>query len=63
MILISFHLKGLPGAITEIPDSDGFRVEIVCTKCNGHLGHVCSLIQIIHTFYYLIHLFRSCIQK
>mmetsp|Transcript_6421 Transcript_6421/g.16129 ORF Transcript_6421/g.16129 Transcript_6421/m.16129 type:complete len:198 (+) Transcript_6421:20-613(+) len=31
---------GVPGAIEERPDPDGSRVEIVCSKCKGHLGHV-----------------------
>ena len=30
----------LPGAVKEVPDADGQRVEIVCTHCGGHLGHV-----------------------
>ncbi|GAQ81805.1 methionine sulfoxide reductase B [Klebsormidium nitens] len=32
--------EGLPGAITRHPDPDGRRIEITCTACGGHLGHV-----------------------
>ncbi len=30
----------IEGAVTRRPDPDGYRVEIVCSNCGGHLGHV-----------------------
>jgi peptide-methionine (R)-S-oxide reductase len=34
------YYEGLPGAIKELPDADGRRIEIVCNNCSSHLGHV-----------------------
>ena len=30
----------MKGAVKRIPDADGVRTELQCTRCGAHLGHV-----------------------
>ena len=32
--------EDFPNSVKRVPDNDGYRTEILCSHCGGHLGHV-----------------------
>ena len=30
----------IPGSVKQVQDTDGIRMEIVCSQCGAHLGHL-----------------------
>ncbi len=36
----AFSAAAATGAVLEVPDADGHRTEVECSRCGSHLGHV-----------------------